>query len=140
MGFSLKKGLLIRGICGIGKTHTIRCVAANELHPIFMASMLEICDEVRIRGDYELPFFNKLYLDDVGSEEPNVKHFGTNINWFKDFLELYYSKNRPFRNLMISTNNSFSEIEAKYGFRVRSRVKDMFNVVDVTGIDLRGKV
>ena len=103
-----------------------------------MASMLEICDEVRIRGDYELPFFNKLYLDDVGSEEPNVKHFGTNINWFKDFLETYYLRSQHYNKLIISTNNNHAELEQKYGFRVRSRIRDMFNVISVDGKDMRG--
>jgi hypothetical protein len=29
-------------------------------------------------------------------------------------------------------------MEEKYGFRVRSRIKDMFNIVDVNGEDMRG--
>jgi len=79
-----------------------------------------------------------LYLDDVGTEEPIVNHYGTKINWFKNFIEMYYLKNKPFNKLIISTNNSFDEIESKYGFRVRSRIKDMFNIIDVQGKDMRG--
>ena len=47
-------------------------------------------------------------------------------------------KDLPFNKLIISTNNSFDELESKYGFRVRSRLKDMFNIIDVDGKDLRG--
>ena len=51
---------------------------------------------------------------------------------------MYYLKNKPFNKLIISTNNNFDEIESKYGFRVRSRIKDMFNIIDVRGKDMRG--
>lgn len=138
--FSHSKGLLIRGVSGLGKTHLVKCVEANELNPVLIQSMIEITDQVKAEGEYSLNMAGRkvLYLDDVGTEESPVKHYGTNVNWFKDFLEIYYSKGKPFRNLMISTNLSFQQIEDKYGFRVRSRMKDLFNVVDVTGKDLRG--
>lgn len=140
LGHSFQKGLLIRGVAGIGKTHLVRCVAANELNPVHILSMLEICDQVKAEGEFIIELKNSkiLYLDDVGTEEHIVNHFGTKINWFKNFIEMYYLRNKIFNKLIISTNNSFSEIEEKYGFRVRSRVKDMFNIIDVKGTDMRG--
>lgn len=140
LGYSFKKGLLIRGISGLGKTHLVRCIAKNELNPVLILSMLEITDEVKSEGEYEIKLNgNKtIYLDDVGTEEATVNHFGTKISFFKNFIESYYLRNKIYNKLIISTNNSFSEIEEKYGFRVRSRMKDMFNVVNVTGQDMRG--
>lgn len=140
LGYSFQKGLWVRGVSGLGKTFLVDCVAQNELNPAKVISMIEITDSVKGEGAYEIEEGNHriLYLDDVGTEETPVNYYGTKINWFKDFLELYYAKKRPFASLIISTNINFSEVESKYGFRVRSRVKDMFNVVDVTGKDLRG--
>lgn len=140
LGYSFKKGLLIRGVSGLGKTYLVKCVENNELNPIYIVSMLDIADEVRMEGEYEVRpgDRNITYIDDVGTEEATVNHFGTKINWFKNFIEKIYLRNKTFYNLMISTNNSFAEIEEKYGFRVRSRVKDMFNIIDVTGKDMRG--
>lgn len=142
LGFSFSKGLLIRGISGLGKTHLVRCLENNQLNPILVLSMIEITDEIKEQGQYEMKMENKkvVYLDDVGTEEATVNHYGTKISFFKNFIELVYLKNKEngFNKLMISTNNSFAEIEAKYGFRVRSRMKDMFNTVDVRGEDLRG--
>jgi len=142
LGFSFKRGLLIRGISGLGKTHLVRCVEKNELNPILVLSMIEITDEIKDQGEYEIRLGNNkiIYLDDVGTEEPIVNHYGTKISFFKNFIELVYLKNqhKTFNKLIISTNNSFSEIEEKYGFRVRSRVKDMFNIIDVVGKDMRG--
>lgn len=140
LGYSFQKGLLIRGVAGIGKTHLVQCVSKNELNPVSIISMLEISDQVKSEGEYivELGDCKILYLDDVGTEEPTVNHYGTKINWFKSFIEMHYLKNRIYSKLLISTNNSFSEIEEKYGFRVRSRIKDMFNIIDVKGTDMRG--
>lgn len=141
LGFSFNKGLLIRGISGLGKTHLVRCLEENELNPILILSMIEITDEIKMQGEYEINIGDKkvIYLDDVGTEEPLVNHYGTKITFFKNYIELIYLKNqnKAFNHLMISTNNSFSEIEDKYGFRVRSRMKEMFNIVDVQGQDMR---
>lgn len=139
LGYTFKKGLLIRGISGLGKTYLFNCIKDNELSPITIYSMIEISEIVKSEGFLELPLNNGItYLDDVGTEEHTVNHFGTKINFFKNFIEKYYLNNSVYNRLILSTNNNFAEIEAKYGFRVRSRIKDMFNIIDVTGNDMRG--
>lgn len=140
LGLSLNKGLLIRGNAGLGKTHVVKCAAENELSPVLILSMVEIADDIKQDGEYEIKMGNRkvIYLDDVGTEEATINHYGTKINYFKNFIEMVYLRNKLFNKLIISTNNSFSEIEERYGFRVRSRVKDMFNIIDVTGKDMRG--
>lgn len=139
LGYHLNKGLCFRGISGLGKTHIVKCAAENELHRIFVVSMLEIASEVKDEGEYSLPQgYGKFYLDDVGSEEHTQNHYGTKINWFKNFIETFYLRSQQYSRLIISTNNTAMQIEEKYGFRVRSRFKDMFNIIDVSGKDLRG--
>lgn len=140
LGYSFGKGLCIRGISGLGKTHLIRCISENELRPVDIVSMIGITDAIKNSGEYEPPISANrvLYLDDVGTEEPVVNFFGTKISFLKDFIEWYYLKNKQYNRLVISTNNSFQEVEDKYGFRVRSRFKDMFNFIDVKGKDMRG--
>lgn len=140
LGYSFKKGLLIRGISGIGKTYLVKCIENNELNPIMIVSMLDIANSVKENGEYIIKKGMKriIYLDDVGTEEPTVNHYGTKINFFKNFIESTYLRTQQFGHLMISTNNSFAEMEASYGFRVRSRIKDMFNIIDVKGNDMRG--
>lgn len=139
LGYDFNKGLLIRGKCGVGKTHLIRCIEKNEIRPILTLSMIDITDNIRAYGEYELQMGDKkiLYLDDVGTEEPVVKHYGTNIVWFKEFIESVYLKSKSYSHLIISTNANFKTIEDKYGFRVASRMRDMFNIIDVDGEDMR---
>jgi len=140
LGYSLKKGLLIRGVSGLGKTHLVKCISKNGLNPILILSMLDISEEIRINGevDVRLDGYGIMYLDDVGTEEADTKHYGNVINFFKNFIEGTYLRRKSFDHIMMSTNNSFAQLEQKYGFRVRSRIKDMFNVIDVTGKDMRG--
>jgi len=142
LGYSFDKGLLIRGVSGLGKTFLFQCVKDNELVPIKIYSMIEIAEKVQESGYLELPISSGItYLDDVGTEQSSVKHYGTEINFFKDFIEKYYLhnlKSNTFNRLIVSTNNNFDELQGKYGFRVRSRMKDMFNVVDIKGADMRG--
>jgi len=140
LGYSLNKGLLIRGVSGLGKTYLVRCISENVLNPILVLSMIEISDEIQANGEYHIKGEGKkiIYMDDVGTEQPTINHYGTKITWFKNFIETIYLKNKCFNHLIVSTNNNFSELEDKYGFRVRSRIKDMFNIIDVSGKDMRG--
>lgn len=142
LNLDFRKGLLIRGISGLGKTHLLKCVAENDLNPIKIISMIEVADEIKQEGEYRIEMGRNriMYLDDVGTEEATVNHYGTKINFFKNFIETVYLRNieNGFGKLIISTNNSYSEIEEKYGFRVRSRMRDMFNVIEVKGEDMRG--
>lgn len=137
LNFSFNKGLMIRGISGLGKTYIPKCIENNELKPLKILSMIDISENVKETGDFSIYTSKIIYLDDVGTEEHNVNHFGTKINWFKNFIEMYYLQNKPFNKLIISTNCNGNNIEDKYGFRVRSRMREMFNVIDVKGNDMR---
>lgn len=137
--FDRLKGLLIRGPAGTGKTHLVRCAEDNGLNPILSLSMLDITEQVKEDGKFEIEKKdNKLiYLDDVGTEEASVKHYGTNNVWFKNFIETVYHKTKCFNHLIISTNLNFGDIGDKYGFRVEGRMREMFNVIDIKGKDYR---
>lgn len=137
LGYDFKKGLILRGTCGLGKTFLVSLIKKNELKPVYIESMNSISDSVKSEGNYQPPIGGIFYIDDVGSEQSEVNHYGTKINWFQSFIEDYYLKKRPFNRLIFSTNNSFDQLEQKYGFRVRSRFREMFNVIDVSGKDMR---
>lgn len=141
LGYSLKKGLWVRGVSGLGKTWTLKNVSESIKGKLIIHSIIEIIEKIRSHGSFNIkPDFFKLVIDDVASEESSiVKYYGTEINWFKDFIEKIYLGGKNFNKIIVTTNASFDQIEQKYGFRVRSRIRDMFNVIDVNGTDLRGK-
>ena len=137
LGYSFKKGLWVQGTAGLGKTKVIEAVKDNPLYPVKIVSLIEIAEAVREHGQVQLNTDRLLLLDDVGSEQADVKHYGTPINWFKDFMEDYYLKNKVYTRLLITTNCGGDEIEKRYGYRVRSRVREMFNQIALTGVDRR---
>lgn len=139
LGFSFNKGLLIRGYTGLGKTHLVRCLEDNELNPILALSTIEVTEELKEFGSFNIEMKDKriLFIDDFGTEETVVNHYGTKISYFKNFIEKFYFNNKKYWNLIISTNLNNQSIEESYGFRVRSRVYDMFNIITVKGEDMR---
>jgi len=137
LGYSFKNGLWVQGTAGLGKTKVIEAVKDNPLYPVKIVSLIEIAEAVREHGQVQLNTDRLLLLDDVGSEQAEVKHYGTTINWFKDFMEDYYLKNKVYTRLLITTNCGGDEIEKRYGYRVRSRVREMFNQIALTGVDRR---
>lgn len=138
LGYSFRKGLLLRGPCGVGKTFLINCAADNGLNPISVNSMLEITDYLQRDGSFKIDMTGKkiIYIDDVGAEETAIKHYGTTIRWFKNFIESRYF-NSAYSNIIISTNLNNTMMEHDYGFRLRSRLLEMFNYIDVDGFDIR---
>lgn len=141
MGFSFRKGLIIRGEPGLGKTWLVSLVAANPVCSVQMVTMHEIIRSVLDSGTYtglKFASHDLVYLDDVGTEGGEVTYFGTKINWFKTWFEEIYAKNKhSLCRVILSTNCSFDEIERIYGFRVRDRLAEMFDVIDIKGKSMR---
>ena len=133
LGFNFKKGLLLLGPAGVGKTEIIKAVSDNPVKPINVYSLLAITDHIRSTGTFAVDYSKTIALDDVGSEEPTVKHYGSDISWFKDFIESYYLKHTNYSKLIITTNCDGDEIERLYGLRVRDRMREMFNVITIKG-------
>lgn len=139
--FDRLKGLLIRGPSDTGKTHLVRCVENNGLNPIHAITMLDVTKKVTEEGEYEINSQGKkiIYIDDVGTEEASVKHYGTTILWFKNYIETVYHRTKCYNHLIITTNLNFQELGDQYGFRVASRMREMFNVIDLKGGGYRNK-
>jgi DNA replication protein DnaC len=138
LNYSFNKGLFLYGTAGLGKTEVIKAISKNPRFPVKIISILEITEIVKERGSCELNTNQILMIDDVGTEPDTVNHYGTKVNWFKDFIELYYLKNNIYSGLIITSNLGGDELEKKYGYRVRSRIREMFNLIKVEGTDLRG--
>lgn len=139
--FDKIKGLLIRGPSDTGKTHLVRCCENNGLNPIHTITMLDVTEKVTEEGKYQIDSQGKsiIYIDDVGTEEASVKHYGTTILWFKNYIETVYHRTKCFNHLIITTNLNFQQLTDQYGFRVSSRMREMFNVIDLKGGGYRNK-
>lgn len=141
----LKKGILLSGPIGAGKS-TIMALIKYFFQPTKqyqIKSTRDIAFEFENEGykvinrysknplnlSYTSPVTNIFCFDDLGIEQPQ-KHFGNECNVMAEILlsryDLFISKGIPTH---LTTNLSASEIEEKYGNRIRSRMREMFNLV-----------
>ena len=72
----------------------------------------------------------KMYcFDDLGTEN-NLKYYGNECNVMSEILSSRYDMFVSRQMIThITTNLNSSEIESLYGIRVRSRMREMFNLV-----------
>ena len=138
---NLNKGLLLSGPIGCGKTslmNLMKYLAQTEnkfsVKPCRDISFEFIQDGYEVIHRYSK---GKLYqaeprtycFDDLGTEN-NIKYFGNECNVMAEILlsryDLFIAKKLQTH---ITTNLSASEIEKNYGSRVRSRLRELCNLI-----------
>ena len=138
---NLNKGIMLSGPVGCGKTSLMNLM--KYLTPIEHKFSVKPCRDISfefIQDGYEVIHRyskGKLYqsepkticFDDLGTES-NLKYFGNECNVMAEILlsryDLYISRKLQTH---ITTNLSASEIENVYGNRVRSRLREIINLI-----------
>jgi DNA replication protein DnaC len=137
----LEKGILLTGPIGCGKTSLMTLM--KHLAPIGNKFSIKPCRDISfefIQDGYQIIHkysIGKLYqseprtycFDDLGTEN-NLKYFGNECNVMAEILlsryDLFISKKLQTH---ITTNLSATEIEKHYGNRVRSRLRELCNLI-----------
>ena len=141
---NLNKGILLTGPIGCGKTsimNIMKYLTPTE-HKFFVKPCRDISFEfiqdgyqiihkyskdLRLRGGQ--PVAVRYCFDDLGVEN-SLKYYGNECNIMAEILlsryDLFIAKNLQTH---ITSNLSASEIEIHYGIRVRSRMREMFNLI-----------
>jgi DNA replication protein DnaC len=140
-GIDLNKGILLSGPVGCGKTSLMNVM--KHLTPTDHKFFVKPCRDISfefIQDGYEIIHKyskGKLYqsepkticFDDLGTEN-NLKYFGNECNVMAEILlsryEICSSKKIQTH---ITTNLSATEIENQYGNRVRSRLRELCNLI-----------
>jgi energy-coupling factor transporter ATP-binding protein EcfA2 len=139
----LYKGLLISGPAGCGKTAIMRILSAllppnrgfitRSCYGVILDYMDDGHETVKLytSGSFEL-YSDKpktFYFDDLGLE-PDANHFGNLRNVMADILLLRYDffmKNHMLT--FLTTNLDSDELEERYGSRIRSRIRQMCQLI-----------
>jgi len=144
-GINLHKGILLTGPIGCGKTSLMSLM--RILVPPQQRFGIKSCREITfdfIKDGYEViqryssyaysnstnpPHPHIHCFDDLGAEN-SLKYFGNQCNVMGEILLSRYD--HYINNHMLThatTNLSASELESFYGNRVRSRMREMFNLI-----------
>jgi len=142
MGIDLTKGILLSGPIGCGKTtlfrlmqgfpikiKNFRMISTRQVVSEFMQSGYEVLEKYS-RGNYNHDGRSpKAYcFDDLGTETAS-KYFGNDCNVMAEILLTRYDLFKEKGIIThITTNLSATEIESQYGNRLRSRMREMFNL------------
>jgi DNA replication protein DnaC len=141
MNININKGIILSGPVGCGKTSLMFLLNYffQNGYDYKMKPCRDIAFEFAAKGYEALtPFtkneskqtrMNTFCFDDLGTEK-QIKHFGNECNVMAEIILTRYDSfihNKTMTH--VTTNLSASELEAFYGDRVRSRMRQMFNLI-----------
>ncbi|MDT0651781.1 ATPase [Autumnicola edwardsiae] len=135
-GIDVEKGLLLSGPVGCGKTSLMKLL--RHLVPLQRPYEMIPCRNVVFSFNHlgyktiEDYGNNKLFcFDDLGVEPPG-RFYGKDCNVMGEVLlsrhELFLQTNQKVKT-HATTNLNAEELEERYGNRVRSRMRELFNLV-----------
>ena len=141
----LKKGLLIFGPIGCGKTALMKILSRNTFNPFRVISARKIADEFAEFGHSIITVYSVLQpvnkrewfghnsiglcIDDVGTES-NKKNYGNEVNVISELILNRYDYPEAQGKTHITTNLTVDEMISIYGNRATSRMREMFNVIE----------
>lgn len=140
---SLKKGLLVFGGVGTGKSTLMNFFRFNALQSYRVVSARKIENEYSELGEEVLAHYSEdrpmavnadpyghqklsLCIDDMGTETEG-KHYGKDRNVIAEIIQNRYDANLYTH---LTSNTSADEIGKLYGQRVRDRLREMCNVIE----------
>jgi DNA replication protein DnaC len=147
---SLKKGIMLIGGVGTGKSLLFRIFKEYTSQIIRINSFQyhtsqEIIDNVNVKGVEYMDVFNHnydnpitCYIDDIASRNEVIKYYGTEVNVMEQLLSIRYNVFSRYRKLTHVTSNKYpSDFKDLYDNRIVDRMKEMFNIIELTGKSFR---
>lgn len=153
-GPDLRKGILLSGTVGTGKTSVMQLFSVNQRQVFMLRSAAETANlwlksgEEAIAAFYQphkLPVndcdnfyqpFAGLCLDDCGTEDVK-NHYGNRVNVIGQIIEGRYFNGSHGILLHMTTNLNSTQLKEFYGARVVSRLREIMNVIELKGEDRR---
>lgn len=149
----LRKGLLIYGTCGSGKSSIFdiirKVIMDNGLNHLYFknTSVHTVINEFNKASKSNEKFGGELvvekycrgtiHFDDLGTEK-QVQAWGIKEDLFDRILQVRYNNFKETgRRTFVTTNMTIKELEKRYSPQVKSRLYEMFNMLPLTGNDRR---
>jgi DNA replication protein DnaC len=138
-----KRGVVLSGHHGIGKTHLAAAVVnwmASKGHSVRFGNIVDIVEKVKdgFKTGTEEVIKNILNADLLVIDDLGAEHSKNESNWIDELL--YKIINRAYeddKTLIITTNLSDIELTGRYNQRIISRIREMCEVIEYSGDDHR---
>jgi len=149
---NINKGILIMGPMGTGKTIMMQTLAKLTLKEKFrMVSLVNIAEQYNLEGADSFANFNRhksapihmddkgklnhICLDDLGRERPESIYMGARCDVGQHLIYARYNvwKNFKVKTHFTSNINSEPEMILRYGALAWDRLKEMCNIVIMSG-------
>lgn len=128
---SLKKGILLIGNTGSGKTTILDVFKAIKWQGFRKFSTYDVIEDFEKEGEKGIITYFKgnIYFDDLGAEQ-EAYFYGKRENVGTRLIEKRYNNYiREGLKTHATTNLSTKQITEKYGFRIEGRILEMFNII-----------
>jgi hypothetical protein len=141
---SLKKGIMLLGCPGSGKTSLFQALSYNQRNPFTTISCLEIASKFAKKGYEGVDQYMKInktptvrpfgqselgwMFDDLGYEKA-TKHYGDESLIMEEILFSHSNNSDSKGKIHVSSNLEIEAINQRYGPRTASRINQMFNVI-----------
>jgi predicted ATPase len=151
---SLQKGIFLCGNFGVGKTWLMKLFAKNKRQVYHLHNAKQVADSFEADGEeavrsFVQPIknavndgarfyqpFTGICLDDIGTEDVKV-NYGNRKNVIGDLIEKRYAAGNCGVMLHATTNLTADHLKEFYGGRVISRMREIFNLIELPGEDRR---
>lgn len=162
----LKKGIVLMGPAGVGKTHLMTYFMTNPYASFIHTTCKSIVEKYRTNWTRDDKSTTEYYSGPIAASHPQpynqevlgvcfgdlgteieANSYGNKKEVLEEILFNRYEFSLPdedssksklaFYHTHITTNLDANMIEVKYGPRIRSRMSEMFNVVPITGESFR---
>jgi DNA replication protein DnaC len=151
---NLSKGICLAGNFGVGKTVLMKLFSKNQRQSFKVISAKHIADQFESDGEDSMSEFVSLYknplndydsflqktsglcIDDLGTEDLKI-HFGNRKNVIGDIIEKRYFCKNVGVLFHATTNLTAEQLKDFYGGRVTSRMREIFNFIELPGEDRR---
>lgn len=153
-GPSLDKGIMLAGNFGVGKTWLMQLFSKNQRQCFRVHNAKDLANLFESDGEESFeqflrPFSNPvndsasflqkqsgLCIDDIGTEDVK-SHYGNKKNVIGDLIERRYHNKHMGLMFHGTTNLTSDQLNAFYGGRVISRLRETVNFISVPGADRR---
>lgn len=139
--WSFKKGLLLAGSTGLGKSLTMRAAAMAHLpgHEFTFNPCNNVVSQYETDGPKKVQsFFQGIRCFDDFGTEPKAIWYGKHHEFFRIVLEARYNAFIHTGLIThITTNLTIEDIGKRYGAHIESRLYEQFNIIVMAGTDRR---